>query len=118
MLFCMDRKTIFLELPAEIIDRIDRENIVGDRSAFISNLLERQLGDKLSEIEVSTEILTEMQDAVDHSRESQQKQSSQTKERLLGEFDINTVEGFENLARKIIEITDDPIVRMRVQKWL
>ena len=114
MLFCMDRKTIFLELPAEMIDRIDRENIIGDRSAFISNLLEKQL----EEIDVSTELQTKMQEGVDHFNQSQQKKVPQQKERLLGEFDINTVEGFENLAKKIIEITDDPIVRMRARRWL
>ncbi|MBN2602514.1 MAG: hypothetical protein JXA91_00075 [Candidatus Thermoplasmatota archaeon] len=110
----MDRKTIFLELPAEMIDRIDRENIIGDRSAFISNLLERQL----EEIDVSTELQTKMQDGIEHLKHSQQKKVPQIKERLLGEFDINTVEGFENLAKKIIEITDDPIVRMKARRWL
>jgi hypothetical protein len=111
----MDRKTIFLELPAEMIDRIDRKNITGDRSTFISNLLERELGKGLGE---STELQPRMQKDVEQLDQLGQKQTPKIKERLLGEFDINTVEGFENLAKKIIEITDDPIVRMKARKLL
>ena len=36
----------------------------------------------------------------------------------IGKFDINTVEGFEDLAKKIQEISLDPIVRMRAGGWL
>ena len=35
----------------------------------------------------------------------------------LGRFNINTVEGFEQLAAKICEISDDPIVRMKARRW-
>jgi hypothetical protein len=35
----------------------------------------------------------------------------------LGKFDINTEEGFENLAAKICEISDDSIVRMKARHW-
>jgi len=35
----------------------------------------------------------------------------------LGKFNINTVEGFESLADKISEMSDDPIVRMRARRW-
>jgi hypothetical protein len=35
----------------------------------------------------------------------------------LGNFDINTVEGFEELSRKISEMTENPEVRMRARLW-
>jgi len=35
----------------------------------------------------------------------------------LGKFNINTGEGFENLAEKICEISNDPIVRMKARRW-
>ena len=34
----------------------------------------------------------------------------------LGTFNINTVEGFEELSRKIASLSDDPIVRMKARK--
>ena len=39
----MEKKTIFLELPCELIDEIDRLNTLGDRSTFVSLLLEKQM---------------------------------------------------------------------------
>jgi hypothetical protein len=36
----------------------------------------------------------------------------------LGKFDINTVDGFEKLAKKIQEVSGDPIVQIRVKSWL
>ena len=39
----MEKKTILLEIPAELIDRIDRLNTMGDRSEYISHLLKEQL---------------------------------------------------------------------------
>ena len=39
----MEKKTIFLELPCELIDEIDRINTFGDRSTFVSCLLEKQV---------------------------------------------------------------------------
>jgi len=35
----------------------------------------------------------------------------------LGKFNIDTEDGFENLAAKICEISDDLIVRMNVRRW-
>ena len=32
--------------------------------------------------------------------------------------DINTVEGFEELAKKIEEVSEDPVVRIRARRWL
>ena len=35
----------------------------------------------------------------------------------IGKFNINTVEGFEELSKKISELSEDPLVRMRAQRW-
>jgi len=35
----------------------------------------------------------------------------------LGKFDINTVDGFQNLAEKICELSEDSIVRMKTRRW-
>ena len=40
----MEKKTILLEISAELIDKIDRLNTMGDRSEFISHLLNEQIG--------------------------------------------------------------------------
>jgi len=113
----MEKKTIFLELPAEMIDRIDRHNSLGDRSTFISDLLNRQLDDTISSMGISTELTTTMQEGekpVDIPGEVKLVGGKGTQ---IGKFNINTVEGFEQLASKICEMSDDPIVRMRARRW-
>lgn len=116
----MEKKSIILELPCELIDRIDRQNTMGDRSAFVSHLIEKQLQQAVNtDIDISTELTTRMSetegllgvspgeiDLVDGRGVS------------LGKFDINTVEGFEDLAKKIQEVSEDPIVRIRARGWL
>ena len=54
----MEKRTIFLELSSEIIDRIDQSNNLGDRSLFVSNLLEKQLQQDSMGLDVSTELTT------------------------------------------------------------
>ena len=109
----MEKKTIFLELPAEMVDRIDKENVMGDRSAFISNLLERQLQDNITTMDASTELTSRMEEIRDPLGLSGEISLLNSRGLNLGKFDINTMEGFEHLAQKICDITDDPIVRMR-----
>jgi len=53
----MEKKTIFLELPVEMVDKIDKQNMLGDRSIFISDLIGRQLQrDTISTMDVSSEL--------------------------------------------------------------
>jgi hypothetical protein len=113
----MEKKTIFLELPAEIIDRIDKANVMGDRSAFISNLLERQLQDNITAMDASTELTSRMEEIREPLGLTGEINLLNNEGQNLGKFDINTVEGFEHLAQKIGEISDDPIVRMRARRW-
>ena len=112
----MEKKTIFLELPAEMVDRIDRENVMGDRSAFISNLLERQLQDSVTTMGASTELLSRMEEIKAPLGLSGEINLLNSRGQDLGKFNINTLEGFENLAQKICDISDDPIVRMRARR--
>jgi len=112
----MEKKTIFLELPAEMVDRIDRENVMGDRSAFISNLLERQLQDSVTTMDASTELLSRMEEIKEPLGLSGEINLLNNRGQNLGKFNINTVEGFEKLAQKICDISDDPIVRMRARR--
>jgi len=39
----MEKKTILLEISVELIDKIDRLNTMGDRSEFITHLLNEQI---------------------------------------------------------------------------
>ncbi|MEM0492980.1 MAG: hypothetical protein QXS02_03360 [Candidatus Thermoplasmatota archaeon] len=111
-----DKKIVFLELPTSVIDEIDALNTTGSRSAFMSELIEKQLRTRIDELKASSEIRTTMQadslsgvpgaiNLVDNRGVS------------LGRFNINTVEGFERLADKICKLSDDPIVRMKARRW-
>ena len=113
----MDKKTIFLELPSEMVDRIDRENVTGDRSSFISDLLNRQLQDSITSMDASTDLISRMEEVRDPLGISGEIGLVNSRGISLGKFDINTIEGFENLAEKICEISDDPIVRMKARRW-
>ena len=111
----MEKKIIFLELPVETIEKIDDQNKVGTRSVFISDLIEKQLT-QVSKMDASTEILTSMQ-AGELGQLTGEISLVNNQGMSIGKFDINTVEGFENLATKICEISDDPIVRMKARRW-
>jgi len=112
----MEKKTIFLELPCEIIDKIDHNNRLGDRSTFISELLEKQLQREVTRMQISSEIMTRI-GTEDVKAISGEIGLVNSKGLPLGKFNINTVEGFENLAKKIADLSDDPIVRMRARRW-
>lgn len=113
----MDKKIIFLELPLEMIEKIDAQNIQGSRSNFISELLEKQLHSQVSEMHASTEIPTSMQTG-ELKEVPGEINLITSKGDTLGKFNINTVEGFESLAEKIYELSNDPIVRMKTRRWL
>ena len=113
----MEKKTIFLELPAEMIDEIDTQNTMGDRSLFISDLLQKQLEQGVSTMDASTELRTSIDEIIELVGVSGEIVLVNSRGIQLGKFNINTVEGFEELSRKICELSDDPIVRMRAQRW-
>jgi hypothetical protein len=45
----MEKRTILVEISAELIDKIDSLNTMGDRSEFISHLLNEQIGKSADE---------------------------------------------------------------------
>jgi len=116
----MEKKSIILELSCELIDRIDRQNTMGDRSAFVSQLLEEQLQQVVKTgTDIPTELTTKMSETEGILGVSQGLiDLIDSKGVSLGKFDINTVEGFQDLADKIQEISEDPIVRIRARGWL
>jgi len=114
----MEKKTIFLELPAEMIDKIDKENVMGDRSAFITNLLDRQLQENITKMSASTDLISRMEEVNDPLGLSGEISLLNSRGLSIGKFDINTIKGFEGLNRKISEISEDHIVKMRTQRLL
>lgn len=113
----MEKKTIFLELPSDIVDRIDRKNNTGDRSSFITGLLNKQLDEMVTSMDVSTELTSSMSQDTTASGVPGEIKLLDSRGMPLGKFNINTVEGFEQLSGKICEVSDDPIVRMKARKW-
>ena len=113
----MEKKTIFLELPAEMIDNIDRQNTIGDRSLFISDLLQKQLERGISTMDASTELTTRIDKSGGGLGTPGEISLINSDGTPLGKFNINTVEGFEELSKKICEISEDPVVRVRAKLW-
>ncbi|MGF3554588.1 MAG: hypothetical protein ACQXXF_04855 [Thermoplasmatota archaeon] len=110
----MEKKTILLELSCELIDKIDRLNTLGDRSSFISSLLEEQINSKISKnIDNQDNLVSIMKQDSSLLKTSGEISLVTDDGLLIGKFDINTLEGFENLTRKIQEISKDPAVQIR-----
>ena len=102
----MEKKSVILNLSCELIDKIDKINTMGDRSLFISNLLEKQLElPGIKKMNTSTEIATKMNDSF--FGVSGEIDIINSKGLKIGRFDIDTLEGFEELAKKIQEISKD-----------
>jgi len=113
----MEKRTIFLELPLNIIDEIDLRNTIGDRSLFVTELLEKQLQHhEVSRMNISPEIKT-IKEGIKKSDSPGVITLVDNEGMPLGRFDINTVEGFEALARKICEISEDYTVRIKARRW-
>lgn len=114
----MEKKTIFLELNAELIDKIDRNNIMGDRSVFISNLLEKQLQNNITSMDVNTELISRMKQTGEHIGLNSEINLLNGQGLNIGRFDINTIQGFEELTKKVSEISKDPVVKMKARLLL
>jgi len=114
----MSRKTILLELPIELIDKIDRLNTFGDRSAFVTELIQKQLESSHSnEMDSSTQLTTKMIEDGERLNVSGELNIITTGGISLGKFNINTLEGFEGLAKKIKEVSEHPLVQIRAENW-
>lgn len=114
----MEEKTIILNLSCELIDKIDRINTMGDRSAFISNLLEDQLKSSFGNgIDATTELTKKMSENEDLLGVTGEINLLNSNGVSLGIFDIDTLEGFEDLAKKIQEVSKDPAVQIRARSF-
>jgi hypothetical protein len=111
----MEKKIIFLELPTNIIEKIDEQNTIGSRSIFVSELLENHLHVSDNEMHAASKTLSSMHIG-ELDKTSGEISLVNSKGVSLGRFDINTVNGFEGLAEKICNISDDPIVRMKARR--
>lgn len=110
----MEKKNIILELPCELIDKIDRINTMDDRSTFISNLLEKQLDlIETNSMKAGMEFSSILSNSESPFGVSGIINLVNNQGVSLGKFNINTLEGFEELTKKIQEISEDPAVQIR-----
>jgi len=109
----MEKKTVFLELKSEMINRLDQQNILGDRSMIMSNLLDKQLQRNVEDLDVSTDLTNMTDETGEFLGSSGELNLINSKGSSLGNFDVNTPDRFENIVEKIGEISTDHIVRVR-----
>jgi len=112
----MEKKIIFLELPIDMIEKIDEKNGTRSRAVFISELITKELQNNISKMNISSDVSTQINIK---KREEHNEEISLVdgKGNSLGKFDINTIEGFEKLTKKIGELSNDPIVRMKAHLY-
>jgi hypothetical protein len=110
----MEKKNIILELPCELIDKIDKMNTTEDRSVFISSLLEKQIEEnERIRFKAGMDSPTVMSNNEGGLGFTGIIDIVNTQGVSLGKFNINTLDGFEELTKKIKEISDDPAVQIR-----
>jgi hypothetical protein len=112
----MENKTIILNLSSELVDKIDQLNTMNDRSSFISQLLGEGIKSFSDNgMDSSTELTTKMSD--EFFGVTGEINLVNSKGVSLGKFDIDTLEGFEDLAKKIQEVSKDPAVQIRARSF-
>jgi hypothetical protein len=115
----MEKKTIFLEIPCELIEKIDSLNSFGDRSVFITNLLEQQIRNtEKTGFFAENELRTTMSESETIKFNSGDISIVSSRGEKIGSFDINTLEGFESLTKKIEELSEDPAVQIRARSLI
>ena len=116
----MEKKTVLLELSCELIDKIDKMNSLGDRSIFVSNLLENQMQKQEMDhdIKPATELTTRMEGLGGSMAFPGELKLVKSDGAHIGTFNIDTVQGFEDLAKKIQEVSEDPVVRIKARRLL
>ncbi len=113
----MEKKTAFLEIPSEMMDRFDQQNNLDDRSTFISDLLDKQLQRNVDDLGVSTDLTNMMGDTGEFLGSSGELNLINSKGSSLGNFDINIPDRFEHIVEKISEISMDHIFQMSSRNW-
>ena len=112
----MEKKTAFPEIPSEMIDGLDQQNNLGDRSSVISELLDKQLQRNVDNLGVSTDLTNMMGDTGEFLGSSGEINLINSKGSSLDNFDINIPDRFEHIVEKIGEISMDH-VRVRSRNW-
>ena len=113
----MEKKTAFLELSSEMMDRFDQQNNLGDRSVSVTDLLDKQLQRNVDDLGVSTDLTNMMDETGEFLGSSGKLNLINSKGSSLGDFDINAPDRFEHIVEKIGEISMDRIVRMKSRNW-
>ena len=113
----MEKKTAFQEILSEMIDRVDQQNNLGDRSTFVSDLLDKHLQRNVDKLNVSTDLTNIMGDTEEFLGSSGEFNLINSKGFSLSNSDINLPDRFDHIAKKIDEISNDNIVRPRSKNW-
>lgn len=112
----MAKKIFFIELSTDVVQKIDEHNTMESRSAFISNILEGKFNS------TNQQILKNQNDTLQMYAGDLPKVTGEVELRTsqglsLGQFNINTGRGFDNLSEKIAELSENPMVQMKATCW-
>lgn len=113
----MQKKILFIELSPDIIEKIDEENSLGSRSAYLSDLLEKKFNQTTQKTPKPRHDGLRM-----HAGEIPQPATGEIELRTnqgepLGLFNINTGRGYDELSEKIAELSENPMVQMKARCW-
>ena len=114
----MDKRTIYLELPFEIIDRIDILNFFGDRSKFIADLISNSLERYPDDSDFSVKVKDNHVDDESLMVDSGEVDIINYKGLSIGRFNINTLNGFDYLVDKIAEVSENDLVKTKAKNLL
>ena len=114
----MDKKTVYLELPSEIIDRVDHLNFGGDRSNFIAGLLSNSLERYPGKSDFLVMVKENHVDDGSLMVDSGEVDIINYKGLSIGRFNINTLDGFDYLVDKIAELSDNDLVKTKAKNFL
>jgi len=113
----MQKKTTFLELSFEVVDRLGQQDNLGDRSTFISDLPAKHLQHNVDNLGVSTDLNNMMDDNGEFLDGYGELNLINSKVSPLDNFDIDIPDRFEHIVKKIDEISMDHVVRIKSRNW-
>jgi hypothetical protein len=112
----MQKKILFIELSTDVLEKIDEHNNLGSRSTYVSELLEKKFNQKTNATSrPQNDTLRMHAGEILHSTGEIELRTSQGE--TLGQFNINTGRGYDNLSEKIAELSENPMVQMKARCW-
>lgn len=108
-----------LDLPTELIDKIDQQNETGTRSNFISDMLYNQLNTNISsmrQIDETGELKSSICNDSKKLSFSGELKLTTNQGRVVGNYNINDMKSFSLMVETIGKLSDDPMVRMKARK--